>query len=152
MTRKYTQSKTTTTAKIRKLLVKGATVQEVVAAIKVSPQRVYVVRSDMRKKGLLPTGIAALDHGQPPPATPAITDTVTITSAKTTLPEYRDTSDIKQNADLIYRITQGRVEAAHAASEIEDGAIEKKHVKETMVYIAVFAIFAAALAIYIFAR
>ena len=144
MTRKYTQSKTTTTAKIRKLRVKGATVQEVVAAIKVSPQRVYVVRSDMRKKGLLPTGIAALDHGQPLPATPAIT-----------LPEYRDigdTSDGQQRADFIYKIAQGRVEAAHAASEIEDGAIEKKHVKETMVYIAVFAIFAAALAIYIFAR
>lgn len=128
-----TKHATSKAAKIRKLILQGMPTKDIGLAVKVPMNRVYNIRSVLKKQGRLPgaTGIATLSIG---------------------LPEYRDTSDIKQNADLIYRITQGRVEAAHAASEVEDGAIEKKHRKETMVYIAVFAIFAAALAIYIFAR
>ena len=133
-------------SQIRKLLkTTTLTPKQVAERTKCEVSYVYYVKSLVKK------ALVAETPTPPAPATMPVlgiaglpTNTVTITSAPQ---DFYEATKGRQT-ETIYK----QIEAAHAASEIEDGAIEKKHRKETMVYIAVFAVFAAALAIYIFAR
>lgn len=148
--RPYSGHGNSKSAKVRKLLLseeaKSMTVDEMAKRMKVLPQRVYAARATLRKAGLLPparaevTGIASLPHG-----------TITI-------PEYKNVAP--PTFEQMFAASQGRIysahldpiEAADAASKVQDDMIERKHLKQSFMAVAALSVFLAALLIYNYAK
>jgi hypothetical protein len=132
----YTGHGNSKSAKIRKLLLseeaKSMTVDEMAKKMKVLPQRVYAARATLRKAGLLPparaevTGIASLPHG-----------TITIQD---------------KGRQRTYSAHLDPIEAADAASRVQDDMIERKHLKQSFMAVAALSVFLAALLIYNYAK
>ena len=167
----YNGHRNSKSAKIRTLLLseeaKSMTVNEMAKKMKVIPQRVYAARATLRKAGLLPpagaevTGIASLPHGTiktPEYVAPILNDTITI-------PEYNKPPTPEPGASLtpeqLFKVAQGRqgtysahldpIEAAEAASRVQDGMIEHKHLKQSFLAIVALSVFLAAFLIYNYA-
>jgi len=134
---KHPHSKSTA-AKIRRLILRGMTNKDIVGKLTCSYGYVSTIRSKMKTQSQ--SGIASLPTVTAPPG---------------------DTSE------MVYQISRGRGrprknpypatflpehELAEALSKVEDGMIERKHLKQSFFAIVAMAVLLAAVLAYTFAK
>ena len=139
MTRKYQSHGATKTAKVRKLIIQGGiSVQEIAKTVKVPRQRVYALRSELRKLGQLPEqqllGIASLPASALPPPEP-----------ETFM--YEQTKGKQTTAPNTF-VKPVVIERVSAVNEVENAIIERKLLKRAYTPVALMTLFLVALLAY----